>query len=119
VVAAWLDRVIPQRGTADGTLLAERGLVGHRLVPRGQQRSGHDIRRRPAPHTGQPLRGRWRRGGIAWRQVVPQRGRPDGRAQIGPEQPLAACVSATGERTQPEPGMVRSDRPAGRQRGRA
>jgi hypothetical protein len=75
VVGTLLDRVIPPLGSADCTLLADRGRVGHPLVQLGAQRGWHSIFRRSAAHTCQPARGRWARGWIPCRHLVPRRGR--------------------------------------------
>jgi hypothetical protein len=120
VVGALLERVIPHRGAADCTLLAERGLVGPPLVQLGAQRGGHYVLRLSAAHTCPPERGRWARGWIPCPHLVSQRGRPwDGCVQLWQEHPLPAQVSAPWEPGQNEPGIVLSDRPAGRQRVRA
>jgi Transposase DDE domain len=119
VVGALLDRVIPHLGTADCTLLADRGLVGHALVQLCQQRGWHYILRVSVQHTCQPTRGRGTRGWIPCRQLVPQRGRCwYGPVRLWQEQPLSAQLSATWEPNRPEPWIVLSDRPAGRRRVR-
>jgi Transposase DDE domain len=119
VVGALLDRVIPHLGSADCTLLADRGLVGHPLVHLCHQRGWHYVLRLSAAHTCQPSRGRWARGWIPCRHLVPQRGRHwYGAVQLWQEHPLAAQISATWEPGQKEPWIVVSDRPAGRQRVR-
>src|SRR5262245_33912364 len=119
VVGALLDRVIAHLGTAECTLLADRGLVGHALVQLCQQRGWHYVLRLSAQHTCQPLRGRWTNGALACRQLVPRRGRRwYGPARVWQEQPVSAQVSATWAPEQPEPWIVLSDRPAGRQRVR-
>lgn len=117
IVGTLLDRVIPHVGTADCTLLADRGLVGHPLVQLCQQRGWHYILRLSAAHTCQPTRGRWARSAIPCRHLAPRRGRSwYGAVQLWREHPLAAQVSATWEPAQREPWIVLSDRPAGRQR---
>jgi Transposase DDE domain len=117
VVGALLDRVLPCLGTADCTLLADRGLVGHPLVQLCQERGWHYILRLSAAHTCQPARGRWAQARIPCRRLVPQRGRQwYGPVQLWQEHPLAAQLSATWEPEQREPWIVLSDRPAGRQR---
>src|SRR5258706_397593 len=119
VVGALLDRVIPSLGAADCTLLADRGLVGHPLVQLCQQRGWHYVLRLSAAHTCQPTRGRWARGWIPCRHLVPRRGRHwYGAVQLWQEHPLTAHISATWEPKQREPWIVLSDRPAGRQRVR-
>jgi hypothetical protein len=120
VVGALLDRVIPHLGAAECTLLAGRGLVGHPLVQLCAQRGWHYVLRLSAQHTCQPTRGRWARGWIPCRHLVPQRGRHwYGAVRLWQEHPLAAQISATWEPGQKEPWIVVSDRPAGRQRVRA
>jgi Transposase DDE domain len=120
VVGALLDRVIPHLGSADCTLLADRGLVGHPLVQLCQQRGWHYALRLSAAHTCQPTRGRWARGWIPCRHLVPRCGRHwYGAVRLWQERPLAAQISATWEPGQKEPWIVLSDRPAGRQRVRA
>jgi hypothetical protein len=120
VVATLLDRVIPHLGAADCTLLADRGLVGHPLVHLCAQRGWQYVLRLSAAHTCQPTRGRWARGWIPCRHLVPQRGRQCyGAVRLWQERPLLAQVSATWEPEQKEPWIVVSDRPAGRQRVRA
>ena len=119
VVGALLDRVIPHLGSADCTLLADRGLVGHPLARLCHQRGWHYVLRLSAAHTGQPSRGRWARGWIPCRHLVTRRGRHwDGAVQLWQEHPLAAQISATWEPGQKEPWIVLSDRSAGRQRVR-
>jgi Transposase DDE domain len=119
VVGALLDRVIPHVGAADCTLLADRGLVGHPLVQLCQQRGWHYVLRLSAAHTCQPTRGRWARGWIPCRHLVPRCGRQwYGAVRLWQERPLAAQISATWEPRQKEPWIVLSDRPAGRQRVR-
>src|SRR5258706_68459 len=94
----------------------DRGLVGHPLVQLCAQRGWHDVLRLSAAHTCQPARGRWARGWIPCRHLVPQRGRHwYGSVQLWQEHPLPAQVSATWEPGQKEPGIVLSDPPAGRQ----
>ena len=106
-------------GSADCTLLADRGLVGHPLVQLCSQRGWHYVLRLSAAHTCQPTRGRWARGWIPCRHLVPQRGRQwYGAVRLWQERPLAAQISATWEPGQKEPWIVVSDRPAGRQRVR-
>jgi len=120
VVGALLDRVLSCLGSADCTLLADRGLVGHPLVQLCQERGWHYILRLSAAHTCQPSRGRWAQTWIPCRCLVPQRGRQwYGSVQLWQERPLAAQVSATWEPDRREPWIVLSDRPAGRQRVRA
>ena len=98
VVGALLDRVIPHVGAADCTLLADRGLVGHPLVHLCAQRGWHYVLRLSAAHTCQPTRGRWARGWIPCRHLVPQRGRQwYGAVRLWQERPLAAQISATWE----------------------
>jgi hypothetical protein len=117
LVAALLDRVIPLLGAADGTLLADRGLVGHPLVRLCRQRHWHSVLRLPAHHTCRPTRGRWAATWLACRQLAPQRGRHwFGSVQLWHDQPIAAQVSASWEPDQQDPWIVVSDRPAGRQR---
>jgi hypothetical protein len=120
VVGALLDRLIPFLGAADCTLLADRGLVGHPLVHRCQERGWHYLLRLSAAHTCQPAR---RRGAPTWipcSRLVPQRGRQwYGSVRLWQERPLVAQLSATWEPDQREPWIVLSDRPAGRQRVRA
>jgi hypothetical protein len=119
VVGALLDRVIPHLGAAECTLLADRGLVGHPLVQLCQQRGWHYVLRVSAAHTCQPTRGRWARGWIPCRRLVPWPGRQwYGSVRLWQEHPLAAQISATWEPGQKEPWIVVSDRPAGRQRVR-
>jgi hypothetical protein len=119
VVATLLDRVILHLGSADCTLLADRGLVGHPLVQLCAQRGWQYVLRVSAAHTCQPTRGRWARGWIPCRHLVPQRGRHwYGAVRLWQEHPLAAQISATWEPGQKEPWIVVSDRPAGRQRVR-
>jgi hypothetical protein len=119
VVGALLDRVIPHLGSADCTLLADRGLVGHPLVQLCQQRGWHYVLRLSAAHTCQPSRRRWARGWIPCRHLVPQRGcHWYGAVQLWQEHPLAAQISATWEPGQKDPWIVLSDRSAGRQRVR-
>jgi hypothetical protein len=120
VVGTLLDRVIPHLGSADCTLLADRGLVGHPLVQVCAQRGRHYLLRLSAAHTCQPTRGRWAHGWIPCRRLVPQRGRSwYGAVRLWQEHPLAAQISATWEPEQKEPWIVLSDRPAGRQCVRA
>jgi hypothetical protein len=120
VVGTRLDRVIPHLGSADCTLLAERGLVGHPLVQVCAQRGWHYLLRLSAAHPCQPTRGRWAHGWIPCRRLVPQRGRSwYGAVRLWQEHPLAAQISATWEPEQKEPWIVLSDRPAGRQCVRA
>jgi hypothetical protein len=119
VVGTLLDRVIPHLGSADCTLLADRGLVGHPLVQLCAQRGWHYILRLSAAHTCQPERGRWARGWIPCRHLVPRRGRQwYGAVRLWQEHPLLAQISATWEPGQKEPWIVVSDRPARRQRVR-
>jgi len=119
VVGALLDRVIPHLGSADCTLLADRGLVGQPLVRLCHQRGWHYVLRLSAAHTCQPSRGRWARGWIPCRHLVPRRGRHwYGAVQLWQEHPLAAQISATWEPGQKDPWIVLSDRSAGRQRVR-
>jgi Transposase DDE domain len=120
VVGALLDRVIPYLGSADCTLLADRGLVGHPLVQVCQLRGWHYVLRLSAAHTCQPERGRWARGWIPCRRLVPRRGRQwYGAVRLWQKHSLPAQISATWEPEQREPWIVVSDRPAGRQRVRA
>jgi hypothetical protein len=120
VVGALLDRVIPLLGAAECTLLADRGLVGHPLVQLCAQRGWHYVLRLSAAHTCQPQRGRWARGWIPCRRLVPRPGRQwYGSVRLWQERPLLAQVSATWEPERKEPWIVVSDRPAGRQRVRA
>src|SRR5262249_11782755 len=116
--ACYQGRVIPHLGAADGTLLADRGLVGHPLVPLCQERGWQYILRLSAGHTGQPTRGRWAPAWIPCRRLVAQRGRQwYASVPLWQERPLlAAQVRAAWEPNQREPWIVVSDRPAGRLR---
>ena len=120
VVGTLLDRVIPHLGSADCTLLADRGLVGHPLVDLCAQRGWHYVLRLSAAHTCQPVRGRWAQRWLPCRRLVPRPGcQWYGTVHLWQERPLAAQVSATWELGHTDPWIVVSDQPAGRQRVRA
>jgi hypothetical protein len=58
-------------------------------------------------------------GAAAWAPLVRLRPAPSSSVQLWHDQPVAAQVRARGEPDQPDPWIVVSDRPAGRQRRRA
>jgi hypothetical protein len=98
VVGTLLDHVIPHLGSADCTLLADRGLVGHPLVQLCAQRGWQYVLRLSAAHTCQPTHGRWAQTWIPCHRLVPRRGRQwDGSVRLRPA-PSRSAPAGTGQR---------------------
>jgi hypothetical protein len=117
LVGTLLDRVIPSVGTADCTLLADRGLVGLPLVQLCQARGWHFVLRLSSHHTCQPQQGRWAGGWLSCGRLLSQRGQHwFGPALVWYGRRLPAYLSAVWDAEQREPWILLSDRPAGRHR---
>jgi hypothetical protein len=117
IVGTLLERVRVHLGTADCTLIADRGLAGMALVQLCQRRHWHYLLRVSKEHPFQPQAGKHTGQWRAFADLVDSIG-PSwfGPALIWQEHHLCAFVSAVWEPGHREAWFLISDQPAGRAR---